>query len=478
MFTNKASAGIVCELSHQYSPIHFLCLGANHTTAPLELREKLAFNDEITRSTLGRLNSEHGQGTTKITEMVILSTCNRIELYAVSTQPVLDDLEAFLYSIHGIPMEEFRAQTYRYTDEQVIHHLFRVTTGLDSLVLGEHQVLGQVTRSYELALKAGACGAILSRLFQSAIHAGKRVRTETAIGRNPASVSSLAASLAAKEVKNLSSALVVVIGAGEMAELAVEALRKRGATQIAVVNRNLERAQVLANRLQARAYMFQQLEVLLQQADIVISSTSAPHAVINTSRMADIMRERTRHPIVMIDIAVPRDIDPEVNQIRGVKLFDLDSLDCQVQSLLEERAAEVPRVEAIIGEEKALLGEYFKQLNMLPIVSRLRMHTEAIRRNELEKTLSHLPGLSEGERKRIDALTRSLVKKIMQAPTQRLLAEASCPHASEYAMVTRTLFDLPDEQEVCAFSGKKCSISKPASGDQHPYHAQTEQFGD
>lgn len=442
--------------------MYILCLGLNHTTAPLDLRERLAFSEDGVRSALARLGCGYECGLKDIAEMVIISTCNRVELYVVSSKPDFGELETFLSDAHGITVEEIHLHLYRYMDEHVVNHLYHVTTGLDSLVLGEPQILGQVTRALELALGLGACGAVLSRLFRSAIHAGKRARTETSISRNPASVSSLAASLAEKEVRNLSGAQIVVVGAGEMAELVVEALRKRGATQIMVVNRTLERAQALAHRWQAGVSTFEQFENLLLIADIVISSTSAPHTIINAPHMEDIMLKRDHRLMVMIDIAVPRDIDPEVSRIPGVKLFDIDSLNRQVQDLLAERAAEVPLVEAILAEEERRFLEYLETLDMLPIITELRKQAEGIRQHELERTLRRLPGLSETERERIDAMTRSLVKKLLQTPTQRLRTEANCPHAAEYATVARTLFDLPGEDGLCAFSGQQCSSTVAA----------------
>jgi glutamyl-tRNA reductase len=458
--------------------MHILCLGINHTTAPLELREKLAFGEENARTTLTCMGDDNGCGSSDITEMVILSTCNRIELYAVSNKPEFDELEAVLSTIRGVPVKEFQPNLYRYIDEGAVNQLYQVATGLDSLVLGEPQILGQVARSLELALSAGACGAVLARLFRSAIHTGKRARTETAICRNPASISSLAASLAAREVKNLVSAQVVVIGAGEMAELTVEALRKRGAAQIVVVNRTLERAQSVADRWHAQASTYEHLENLLQHADIVISSTSAPHTILNAPHMNEIMLERSHRLIVMIDIAVPRDIDPQVSHIQGVKLFDLDGLACQAQNLRAERAVEVPLVEAILREEKTLFLDYLSTQEVIPIISELRKQAEAIRRNELERTFRRLPELSQVERTRIDAMTRSLVKKLMQKPTQRLRAEGNCPHAAELAAVVRTLFDLPNEQDESAFSGLKCPSTKPANSNQQLRPTQMDPYGE
>jgi glutamyl-tRNA reductase len=436
--------------------MHILCLGINHTTASLDIREKLAFSEDGIHSALARL----GCNLPDVTEMVIISTCNRTEVYALSGKPAFDELEAFLAELHGLSAEDFRGNLFRYADEGVVNHLYHVTTGLDSLVIGEPQILGQVKRSLELALGVGTCGAVLSRLFRSAIRVGKRARTETAICRHPASVSSLAASLVANEVKNLPAAQVLVVGAGEMAELAVEALRKRGVTQIVVLNRTLERAQQLAKRWQAQATNFEDFENFLLHADVVISSTSAPRAIISAPFMEKIMLKRSQRLLVLVDIAVPRDIDPEVSLIPGIKLFDIDSLDRQVNSLLAERAIEVPLVEAIVAEEETRFLEYLKALDMLPIITELRQQAERIRQNELEKTLRHLPELTKAECDRIDAMTQALVKKLLEAPTLRLRMESSGPHASEYATVAQTLFDLPVEHEVCALSKQVCSLSE------------------
>lgn len=423
--------------------MHLLCLGINHTTAPLDLREKLVFSEESARTALARLGC--GGGIPDVLEMVILSTCNRVEIYAVSTGIGFRQIEDFLSQVHGIPFEQLRSHLYHYTDEHVVSHLFRVSTGLDSLVLGEPQILGQVTRALELSLGVGACGAMLSRLFRTAIHAGKRAHSETAISRNPVSVSSLAAALAAREVRDLQNAQVLVIGAGEMAQLAVEALRKRGAANIMVANRTLQRAQELAERWQADASTFEHLESLLLAADIVITSTGAPHLIIKASFMRDIMQARSHRPLAMIDIAVPRDIDPEVGSLAGVKLFDIDHLDQQVKRSLADRTSQVPLVEAILLEEQSAYLEYFHALDVLPVISMLRQQAEAVREAELDKTLRRLPDLTEAERSRVEAMSRAIVKKLLAAPTQRLREEANSPRSAEYASIARTLFDLPDQ---------------------------------
>lgn len=422
------------------------CIGINHQTAPLSLREKLNFSEEAVRAALARLGCGHG--LEHVTELVILSTCNRVELYAASSESVVDELENLLSEARGVPAEELHPYAYRLAGADAIDHLLHVAAGLDSLVLGEPQILGQVTEALELARGQGAAGPLLNRLFQTAIHAGKRAHAETHISRNPASVSSLAANLCERAHPELRTAEVAVLGAGEMAELAVEALRKRGVEKIVVVNRTLERAQALAKRWDAETSTFESIQEVLSRADILIASTGAPHTLIHTETVKAVMRERSHRSLVLVDIAVPRDIDPEVGEIPHVRLFDIDHLNEHLEQSLTERAAEVPRVEAILAEEQSSFLEFLSSLNMLPLIADLRQQAEAIRLAELEKTLRRLPDLTEAERIRIDALTQALVKKLLDPPTRRLHAEATSAHAPEYAALTRTLFGLKNRSNL------------------------------
>ncbi|HEX2997358.1 MAG TPA: glutamyl-tRNA reductase [Anaerolineales bacterium] len=321
--------------------------------------------------------------------------------------------------------------------------------------------MGQVGHALELSRGQGTTGPVLNRLFQSALHAGKRARTETGISRNPASVSSLAASLAERVVHPLSNAQVVVLGAGEMAELAVEALRKRGASRILVVNRTLERARSIADRWNAQTATFESLETALASADILISSTGAPHTVLSAGMVARAMQTRPQRSLFLIDIAVPRDIDPAAANIPNITLHDIDNLNVQLEQSLVARMDQVPQVRLILDEEIGEFAEYLKSLDMIPIIADIRQQAEAIRQELLEKTLRRLPDLTDTERDRIEAMTQAMVKKILQAPTHRLRAEAACPHAPEYAAVARTLFGL-QEEGLCSFSGQTCPISHAA----------------
>lgn len=420
--------------------MHIYCLGLNHRTASLHLRERLAFTEEQIRAALARLGC--GDGLPGVSEMAILSTCNRVEIYAVAPQPAFEALEDFLAETHALPPEEVRPSLYRLADQAAVHHLLRVAAGLDSLVVGEPQILGQVTQALELARGQNTAGPLLSRLFQTAIHAGKRVRSETYISRNPASVSSLAASLIERAIPHLKQAQVVVLGAGEMAELAVEALRKRGVERIRVVNRTLERARHLAERWQAEALSFEHLEQALVEADILIASTAAPHTLIHKPMVTRVMQSRPHRPLVAVDIAVPRNIDPEIAYIPGVHLYDMDSLHHLLEQSLTQRLQEVPAAEAILAQEEAEYMEYLASLDMLSLIADLHQQAEAIRQAELEKTLRRLPQLSQAERQHIEALSKALVKKVLNTPILRLKAAATTANAPCFAAATRSLFSL------------------------------------
>jgi glutamyl-tRNA reductase len=427
--------------------MHIHCLGLNHRTTEVAVREKMAFHEDGLKAALARtgcrMHSRSGQGFSPLcTEMVILSTCNRVELYAVRADPDPTPLKALMAELKDISPDELPSNLYHYLDQSAVEHLFQVTAGLDSLVLGEPQILGQVMAAFELARGQDAIGPLLSRLFQAALHTGKRARTETAISHNPASISSVAVHLAHEIVPDLEKAQIVILGAGEMAELSVEALRKRGATHITVVNRTLERAAQLAERWHGLALTFEKLPQAIQSADILISSTGAPHTLIHAGTVKQALRTRPERPIVMIDIAVPRDIDPEVGELAGASLVDMDMLQSYLDHSLSKRAGEVPRVDAIITEELGVFTEYLRTLEIVPLISEMRRQADEIRKSELEKTLRRMPNLTQAEIKRLDAMTQALMKKLLHTPITRLKEEAASASAADYAETTRRLFGL------------------------------------
>jgi len=317
-----------------------------------------------------------------------------------------------------------------------------VSSGLDSMVLGEPQILGQVTDAYKISLGINACGKVLSKLFQSAIRAGKRVRTETDISKDAVSVSSLAARMAEQVIGDLSRAQITLLGAGEMAEVAIEALKIRGANQFGVISRTISSACSLAEKWNGKAGTLQDLSGALETTDILISSTSAPHTIIHRKMIEKAMESRQDRPMVIIDIAVPRDVASNVNEVENVNLYDIDDLNCGVKQAIGNREGEIPKVEKIIDEEYQAFKEYFGTLNIVPVIVEMRQHADAIRQKELEKTLRKLESLNPEDREQIRTLTRSIVQKILHEPTVFLREEANGPNGEKYASAASKLFGL------------------------------------
>jgi glutamyl-tRNA reductase len=421
---------------------HIHCIGINHHTASVAVRERIGFTPHRLDVALSHLGCGEDARWDAIQELVILSTCNRVELYAVATCPCFGTLEHFLSSVQGVPVAEFAPSCYQLLDEGAIHHLLRVAAGLDSLVLGEPQILGQVADAYSKSRRHRTAGKILSRLFQGAIHAGKRSRSETAISHNPASISSVAVKLISETVSNLERAEIMVLGAGEMAELAVEALRKRGGTYITVVNRTYAHAQALAQRWNGSAASLESLPDLLPKMDVVITSTGAPHTIVHPPMVEQVMQERISRPLVFMDIAVPRDVDAEVGSLKGVKRYDMDMLSHHLEKSIASRMSEIPKVERILSEEMDEFLNYLRTLNVVPLIIQMRKQANAIREAELEKAIRRMPELSPEAQGQLDLLTKSIVKKILHSPTIRLREVSGSPHAADYADITRGLFGL------------------------------------
>ena len=422
------------------------CLGISHHTAGLALRESLSFSPHQLDAALARLGCGNEAAWGDLQECVILSTCNRVEIYAIADKPVFEVLEAFLSEVRGISGLDFSESSYRLLDASAAAHLFRVTAGLDSLVLGEPQILGQVTEAYSSARRHGTAGKILSRLFQTAIHAGKRTRSETRIGHNPGSIASVAVRLIARNVPDLKSARILLIGAGEMAELAVEALIKRGVTDLTIANRTVAGAKVLADRWNGRAAALESLPELLADADAVITSTGAPHTIISRAQIETVLKSRQERPLVLMDIAMPRDVEPGVEELPNVKRFDLDSLASDLEISLARQEAEIPAVEAILAEERAEFNDFLATLDVVPIIVGMRAQADAIREAELEKVLRRMPELTPEALQQLDLLTRSIVKKLLHHPTIRLREVAGRPDAADDAEAARRLFGLTGSQ--------------------------------
>ena len=412
------------------------------------MRERLNPSAEKIKEALARIGPKApAESCLELSELAIVSTCNRLELYAVSSCGDFGDLEEFIRETTGVSAEDFAPYAVRRSGREAIAHLFRVAAGLDSMVLGETQILGQVTSAYDLWREYGSMGTVIAALFRAAIHAGKRAHTETGISRNPGSVSSVAARLAADRIGFIEEARIVVIGAGEMAELAVEALRHRGAKNITVLNRTKERAVELASRWGAAALRFDKIDEALSSADIVITSTGAPHVIVTPELVTEALADREDQPLMFIDIAVPRDVDPRVREVEGAICYDIDDLEAKLQDSLAERRECVPEVEAILEAETRAFMEYLNSLDIVPTVMALRAKAEEIRKTETAKALRALSHLAEEDRTRVEFLAQSVLNRFLHEPTRRLRAVAGQGRAVEYAAAVRHIFDLAPENE-------------------------------
>lgn len=423
--------------------MHFLVLGLNHKTAPVEVRERLSFGGERLHEVLQGLTA-----LPSLDETAVLSTCNRTELYAITgdLHAAERDLVGFLgmkVAASEPPLDQF---LYRAHDLEAVQHLFRVAAGLDSMILGEAQILGQVKDALHAALNANSLGVHLGKVFRQAIEVGKRVRTETGIGQNAVSVSYAAVELARQIFGDLGGKAVLIVGAGETGELTARTLTAHGASAILVANRTYERAVELAAQFGGEAFPFENLPLCLEHTDIVISSTGAPHAVLDYELVRQVMRRRHRRPLFLIDIAVPRDIDPRVNSLDSVYLYDIDDLQTVVERNLAKREQEVERVEHIIAEETAAFSQWWAARRMVPLIRALKAYGDEIRTRELERLFNRLPHLSARDRELIEASTRLIVNRLLHQPVVGLKAESEGTHGSVYVDVLRKLFGLKPEE--------------------------------
>ncbi len=403
-------------------------VGISHHQAPVELRERAALDPGRARELAGRLAGERG-------EAVCLSTCNRTELYLAedSADEAERKAEAALLALE----EELGPSLYRLRDEAAALHLFRVAAGLDSMVPGEGEILGQVRTAHDV----GAAGPILDRLFRDALHAGKKARTETAIGESPASVSSAAAALAEQVFGDLSGRSVLVVGAGEAGELAIKSLVARGAAIAFVANRTAARAEGLTARFGGRPLSLDAVPDSLEHVDVVLSSTSAPDRTLTRSEVEPTLHARRGQPLFLIDLAVPRDLDPAIHELDGCYLYDIDDLEAVVAETLAGRRREAERAEAIVASEAERFREWQASLDVVPAITSLRAHAEEIRAAELERAK-----LSGAERRAAESVTAAVLNKLLHLPTIRMKQAAAAADGVIYADAVRHLFGLEDER--------------------------------
>jgi glutamyl-tRNA reductase len=423
--------------------MEILVLGLNHDSAPPHVREKVAFAEEGIGGPLRSVNSLEG-----VQESVILSTCNRVEvLVAAESKDVVEALKQFLSEHHDVGRDELDPHLYLHSNGEAIQHLYRVACGLDSAVQGEPQILGQVKDAYEHAGKAGTTGLVLNRLLKKTFSVAKKVRTETGIGGGAVSVSFAAVELAKKIFGDIEGRTAMIIGAGEMGELALRHLVNSGIREVFVVNRTFEKAVALAEEFGGSAIKFEDYLDQLLITDIVISSTGAPHTIIHTADVRALMSRRRYQPIFFIDIAMPRDIDEGVGNIDNAYLYNVDDLQDVVDTNIEERRREAKKAEAMVLREVATFEKWVNSLQVVPTIVSLRGKIEEIREAETEKALGKLSDLSEKDKQQVRALTSAIVNKILHRP-QAVLKEAShTEEAGLYLEVTRKMFDLQDGNE-------------------------------
>lgn len=414
-------------------------IGVNFKTAPVEIRERIVFHEEKLPQALKELSN-----ILHVEETVILSTCHRSEIYVAGPNLPRKDhsIIRFLQNIFNLSEEECLPFIYRYHEERAVRHIFNVASGVDSMVLGEAQILGQVKQARQLAETYGTIGRILDRLFRAAIEVGKRCRHETTLGENSGSVSHAAVLLAKRIFSTLEGRTALIIGAGEMGRLTAKSLVKEGLTDIWVTNRTISRAETLAKEFNGKAINFSDFLQHLWKVDIVISSTGAPHYILHSDVVKQAILERRNAPMFLIDLAMPRDLDPKINQIGNVYLYDLDDLEEVVTEENRERETAILQVRQFIETELIKFFSWYHSLGAVPIIKALKEQVEDIRQEETNKFLLKFPDLSLKERTALEALTKGIINKIVHQPLVQLKEFAAEPEGWKYLETAKALFDL------------------------------------
>ena len=425
--------------------MEILCVGLNHETASVAVRERLAFTEESLASSLGWLKSFPG-----IREALVLSTCNRVEFYLVAGEPSTGEtaVHDFLWEKLSLQPADWQSYLYTYSQGEAVAHLFRVASGMDSMVIGEPQITGQVKEAYRHATQHKTVGNIFNRLLHKSFYVSKRVRTETELASRAVSVSYVAVELAKKIFDDLGEHAVMLLGAGEMAELAARHLVGQGISQLFVASRTADHAERLAREFQGRPVPLESIDEYLPKVDILICSTAAPGYLLDLRRVREALRERKQKPIFLIDMAVPRNIDPRVNDLENVYLYDMDDLQNVLQANLEERKRELKRAEVIVQEEVRLFDLWLNTLDLVPTIVALRKRADEIRRYELEEALSIVKSpLTLEQRSVVEAMSQAIVNKLLHEPIVQLKDAEKRGEAGELADALSRLFALGRRQD-------------------------------
>ncbi len=410
-------------------------LGLNYKTAPVEVREKFSVGSHSIRRGLKNLDDYDG-----LNEAVVLSTCNRSEIYSVTANGFENSVRQFLNDLIGGGVEEVENFLYEYEGENCVRHLFKVASSLDSLVVGEGQILSQVKAAYSIAKSVDATGTILNTLFHKAITVGKTVRTETKIAYNSVSISSAAVDLSAEKLGGLDGKKVLIFGAGKMAFLTAQHLKDHGVKKIFVANHHLERAEEMAKKIGGEAVAWEDALFFADEVDIIITSTGAPHYVVKFWQTQQLMTRRAGRGIFFIDIAVPRDVDPEVAKIKGVTLYNIDDLETVVESHKQARLEEAKDAEKIIEEFVSATMTRFKYLKFQPLMADLSDRAEKIRRRELKRISGKISNFTDDDKKLVDQMTKMIVRKLLRLPMMKLNASAGTGEEKFYTEAVRALF--------------------------------------
>ncbi|CAB5120078.1 Glutamyl-tRNA reductase (EC [Olavius algarvensis associated proteobacterium Delta 3] len=420
-----------------------ILLGLNHNTAPVELRECIAFSEEDTELALEELHER-----TEFKEILLLSTCNRVELLLVTDdrETCVAEAKQFLAEHNRVPLDDVEPALYVHEGADAIRHVFRVASSLDSMMVGEPQILGQIKSAYRTATQKKTSGVILNRLLHRAFFVAKRVRSETGIGDHAVSISYAAIELGRKIFGTLEGKEVLLVGAGEMAELAVENLIRHHAGTIWVANRTFERGLELATRFGGRAIRLEEIPESLQHVDIIIGSTGATDLVITSDHVRAIMRRRKNRPLFFIDIAVPRDIDPAINRLTNCYVYDIDDLKEIIDENIEDRNREAIKGERIVEEATIRFSQWCDSLAVVPTIVALRRKMEDIIDEQIDKTLGGLKHFSETDREAFDRMKQALINKMLHDPTMFLKSNGCLGDRSLYLDVTRRMFNLDNER--------------------------------
>ena len=421
--------------------MRFQLIGVNHNSAPVEMRERLAIPESRLPDACRDLTAHPG-----IEEGMVISTCNRVELVTHTTNGAAD-LRGFLREHFQVKADELDPHLYEYREKDAVRHVFRVAASLDSMVVGEAQILGQVKEAYATARAVGAVRAQLEQLFTRAFTVAKRVRTETAVGSSSVSIASVAVDLAKKIFGTLNGKTVFIVGAGKMSELAARHLMAHGCAAIFVSNRTYDRAVGLAHRFNGQAIKFDDLYDTCDRADIVITSTGSPHAIFRREHGEQFLARRKNRPMFFIDIAVPRDVAPEMGKLDGIFAYDIDDLQQAVSSHVADRKKEAERAEAIITSEVENFEARLHSRDVVPTIVSLQDHLETIRQAEIDRVRGRLGPLSPEQEMAVEALTRGIISKVMHTPITTLKTAAREAEATTVVDVVRRLFNLREKEK-------------------------------